>query len=163
MASLQVTKGPLSLRIRLRLSRGVRGGAEFVRQFPESHIRQGQTRWIRRWSGGASRRSARTRQSSKTLLPERYLSLAKTARANWAERRQKVPLHVMGKLPADAVFLHRGVVGFDPHTVTMLTGTHRYDLRQAALHGFGWDQAEFLFWSAGDKCSEETVCGERAE
>jgi len=44
------------------------------------------------------------------------------------------PAMVMGKVPADAVFLHRGVVRFNPHTHTLLAGTHRYDLRQAAAH-----------------------------
>jgi hypothetical protein len=33
----------------------------------------------------------------------------------------------MGKVPADAVFQHRGVVGFDPHANTMLAiGSSEY-------------------------------------
>ncbi|HWY03439.1 MAG TPA: hypothetical protein VNX60_07210 [Candidatus Acidoferrum sp.] len=36
---------------------------------------QWQTRWIRRWSAGASRHSGRTTQNRRTLLPERFPSL----------------------------------------------------------------------------------------
>jgi hypothetical protein len=56
----------------------------------------------------------------------------------------------MGKVPANAVFLHRGVIRLDPHTNLMLAGTHWNYLRQAALHGVGGNQAKSLFCGTGD-------------
>jgi hypothetical protein len=34
----------------------------------------------------------------------------------------------MGKVPADAFLLHRGVIGLDPHADIVLAGPHRYQL-----------------------------------
>jgi hypothetical protein len=45
----------------------------------------------------------------------------------------KVTLSVIEKVPADAIFLHRGVIRLNPETNIMLARTHGYYLRQVAL------------------------------
>ena len=42
----------------------------------------------------------------------------------------EVTFRVVGKVPADTVFLHRGVIGLNPQTNVMLARTHGDYLRQ---------------------------------
>src|SRR5215469_15071350 len=54
-------------------------------------------------------------------------------------------LTVAGELAGDGVLLGAAVIGGDADVYTMLTRTHRDDLRQRALHGIGWEEAKSLF------------------
>jgi len=50
----------------------------------------------------------------------------------------------MFKEPANAVFLHRPIIGFDLRADPMLAGAQRDDFRQATLRGVSGNQAKSL-------------------